>query len=786
MAQRPLHPHPFAVRTGMPSPLGAAWTTARHRAFQESRLDEDPAYRIEVPLEATLEHRGWQVTLHGRADGLVPGGVHGDWLVEEVKTGLGAWDEASTPARCHAFQVALYAWMLSRLEHVEVTAQVIWLPLGGEPEPVVVDVSDAELEERLRAECGRAIELAEAREARRQRRAAAVVDPPYPAWRTGQAELIDATGHAIEHGEQLLVQAPTGSGKTGATLFAAARAALAHDLPVVWVTGRGTQQRLPVELLRRLAPKDLPFAVQFGSMESMCTTGVQWCHPDLCDLAGDQDGRGPDVLARTLARDGVLTRRAAQDAGRDQRVCPYLMSRAARGEVSVVVADFHHLVHPTIRLPGAPGEEPFENAVIIVDEIHQLLDRARDAGSVELDEALVAGAIDLAALGSSPLHHAQREHGEALLRLLRESLDEAGLGDEDLGSAASEADAGELWLPGRLPHEALRRWVETLQELRARSLLERGPAGPGEPDPWSELDRRVGALARPEQAPGARERVGRVRGVATWRRFEVDPAPRLRPLFDRSRAVIGLSATRGPVEPLRDGLGLDPDRCVELTLPSPIPATQRRVVIDPSIDTRFRARARSAPRVAERIASFANAVPGNLLAVFPSHGALAQVHAHLVAPGRWLEAQAPAEDEGVRATRFELLSDRDDVLLLAVAGGLYTEGIDLPGDALLGVLVVGPCLPPPSQERDWIAEHVDEQGRAGHEAAYAVPGIRRVVQAVGRLLRSPEDRGVAALLGRRFLEEPFRSLLPEDWWTDGGPEDHVGDPATEAEDFFRS
>jgi len=280
--------------------------------------------------------------------------------------------------------------------------------------------------------------------------------------------------------------------------------------------------------------------------------------------------------------------------------------------------------------------------------------------------------------------------------------------------------------------------------------------------------------------------VGVVRGAPAWRRFEFDPAPRLRPLFARSRSVIGLSATLRPWEMHRDGLGLDPDRCDVLQLPSPIPAERQRVVIDPSIDTRYRARRGAVQRVADRISAFAAAVPGNVLAVFPSHAFLRQVHDPLRACGSQVEAQQPDEDEPTRAARLAILRERDDVLLLAVAGGLYTEGVDLPGDTLLGVVVVGPCLPPPTAEREWLAEHFDEQRGDGYECAYVVPGLNRVVQAVGRLLRTPEDRGVAALLGQRFLREPYRSLLPDDWWSDGSPEDHVGDPAAVASAFFEA
>lgn len=124
------------------------------------------------------------------------------------------------------------------------------------------------------------------------------------------------------------------------------------------------------------------------------------------------------------------------------------------------------------------------------------------------------------------------------------------------------------------------------------------------------------------------------------------------------------------------------------------------------------------------------------------------------------------------------------MLLLAVAGGLYTEGVDYPGDRLHAVAVVGPCLPPPTLERKLLAEHLEERLGEGHDAAFAVPGMIRVIQAVGRLLRTPEDRGVVALFGRRFLREPYRSLLPEAWLDGGEPEDRVADPAETAREFF--
>ena len=738
-------------------------------------MAEQPGYRLEVPLAGSFSHGEWTVLVHGRADGVFGiGGGPEAWRVEEVKTGFGPLVPGSRRARAYALQAALYGWLLQRETGLPTEATVIWLAGGEEPERIPVRWSPVELEAQLAPIVDECLVLATRREEQRARRANAEVRAPHPTWRPGQRELADATREALEAGDHLLVDAPTGTGKTAAVLLPVAQYALAHDRRVIFATGRRTQQGLPLATLRAIAPKDLPFAVQLRSKASLCATGALWCHEDACSLAGDREGRGPAQLA-SLLPEGVLGADRLFQSGRDAGVCPYSLAHAASHQVPVTVCDYHHVVHPMGRLGDGTGKDPLDGAILVIDEFHQILERAREAGSATLESALVRGAAERAALGSGIRHRDTRDLCEELLAWLAELGGEAGLGELP--------EAEEAWLPHEAPWDPLAAFQERLAALQNAELEAGSPSDDG-PGPLFEIGLALEGLLR---RPTSRDDVfllGNPSGGTALRRFEVDPAPRLAPRLGRCHTVIGLSATLEPVELHRDGLGLARERCRHLRVPSPLPSSARRVVIDPSVDTRLRARAKHADGIARRIAALAEAVPGNTMAVVPSHAFLAQMRERLAFGSHRLEAQTPGDGEAQRAWRLGQLETRDDVLLLAVAGGLYTEGVDLPGHRLLGVAVVGPCLPPPTAERRLLAAHFDERSDRGAEAAYAVPGMNSVIQAAGRVLRTPEDRGVVALLGRRFLREPYRSLLPEDWLQGGTLEERVGDPAEVARLFF--
>ena len=224
-------------------------------------------------------------------------------------------------------------------------------------------------------------------------------------------------------------------------------------------------------------------------------------------------------------------------------------------------------------------------------------------------------------------------------------------------------------------------------------------------------------------------------------------------------------------------------------MPSAFPAENRRVVVDTSVATRYRDRERNYGPIAERLAEFARSVPGNSMAIFPSYRFLAEVEERLPDCGRAVLVQQRTTSERKRQEVLDALTNplQGDVLLLAVAGGVFSEGVDYPGDALLAVAVVGPCLPAVTMEQRLLQSYYDERFERGFEYAFVVPGMTRVVQAAGRLIRSAEDRGVIALFDRRFLQRPYRRHLPAEWWPESAGEeaaDLAGHPATTAAAFF--
>ena len=229
-----------------------------------------------------------------------------------------------------------------------------------------------------------------------------------------------------------------------------------------------------------------------------------------------------------------------------------------------------------------------------------------------------------------------------------------------------------------------------------------------------------------------------------------------------------------------------PERFDHLSLPSPFPREHRRLVIDDAVATTYRERDAYYQPIAQRLAEFAEKVPGNSMALFPSYKFLDEVGRRIVVKNRRVLIQSRSNSEQEREAILESLraSLAGDALLLAVAGGVFAEGVDYPGDMLRAVAVVGPCLPAVSLERQLLRDYYQQHFERGFEYAFVVPGMTRVVQAVGRLIRSAEDTGVIALMDRRFLAQPYRHFLPSDWSEDQPVEALVAEPASAASAFF--
>ncbi|HEV8268281.1 MAG TPA: helicase C-terminal domain-containing protein, partial [Thermoanaerobaculia bacterium] len=335
----------------------------------------------------------------------------------------------------------------------------------------------------------------------------------------------------------------------------------------------------------------------------------------------------------------------------------------------------------------------------------------------------------------------------------------------------------------------------SLESLLVRHLADMRDGGDRVPDdPVLELYFRfarfhdVCRLALPDEGPDPAFDVlaSRSRNGLRLSILCKDPSKLIGRTLNAAATVVAMSATLSPHEFYRDLLGLDPERTAILRLPSPFPRENREVLVVPSVDTSYSSRAASVPRIATLVADVARACPGNVLALFPSYRFLDDVLSRLPPlPGRRVMRPSDRSTELERTNVLESLKDGGSpIVLFAVSGGAFAEGVDYPGEMLQGVVVVSPALPQVRFEQERMRLYYDERFEKGFEYAYVIPGMTRVVQSAGRLIRSETDTGVVVLACRRFLKNPYRRHLPADWYLDNPEELSCVDVGARVAAFF--
>jgi DNA excision repair protein ERCC-2 len=758
---------------------------AIHSRYQEQASADDGSYRREVVVTTELTHRGWQVFLRGRLDGLRRES-DGTLVVEEIKSVRRGAQLAPAVRECYEKQALLYAWLLRIQQPDPVRAELVLIEIGTDLlERCAIETPWMALEGEVRRRISallRAHELERAMAAERQRVAAALPFP-YPVLRRGQGEIVAAVETALAGSDHLLLEAPTGIGKTVAALYPALRYALSHGKRVFVLTAKTLQQDMAMKVLALLNGDAAFHALRLRAKAKMCANGEVICHEEYCAFARDYYGKlklaatVPRLLADhpNLEPDDVFHRAHADE------VCPFEVSLDLAHQVQVVVCDYNYAFDPYVGLSDFGAEADLSDTILVIDEVHNLVERgrgyyspalsaaaAREAaetvarlGDPRLDD-LVAAASDLASIIESACAEVELPPGESE----GPASVEAQLPDEDLWLLRPRFDAAFVdYLEWQRDNRAFRAddpfvalYFDLLRFLNAMllvdaafsTLLVRGPS-----------DSQLQVLCK-------------------------DPSRFLGKVINRTHCTIGLSATITPHEFYRDLLGFERARTAGLSLPDPFPAGNRRIVVDATVETTFKQRPFHYQRIAQRLGAFAAAVPGNCLALFPSYVFLREVADRLEVPGKRVYVQQRTDSDRARQEILATLRGSlfGDVLLLAVAGGVFAEGVDYPGEMLQAVAVVGPCLPALSLERELLKQYYEDRFERGFEYAFVVPGMTRVVQAAGRLLRSPEDRGVIALFDRRFLAPPYAAHIPGHWLPPDGIHALAGEPAEAAMEFF--
>ncbi len=745
----------------------------RARGGGRERLEEDAraryvageaaaGYRENVALSADFDWRGYRVTLSGRADGLQE--RERGSVVELLRF---APTESPQSVEDAIERVGLLCLLLLRSGGRVLKGSIVDISLIDErahrldvafSEEAYERVLDARLERIER------VWLGERRGARGKALQAERLAFPFAEPRPGQDAMLRDVAGAAASGLILLCAAPTGIGKTAAAIHPMLKRALAEDTTLFFVTARISQQELALDTLRRqLPPGDPGFAVQISARDRVCPRESLGCVERGCPLMTRFAERlATSGLIDELMQLGVVDSAELTARALKAELCPFEVSLELSLGAAAVVADFNYVFDPNAYLRRFFDEDPGQ-LLLIIDEAHELPERARASYSAELSQTELA----------------------RLIRDCEEQTQPAYLEVADLL---------------RDVHDHCERQVRTLSEERAT------PAPwVEEPDRsfWEEMEVRVEACVlryslsaareQPRPAPFAPRRdpangllrdplLSCLYGVRDYCRASqrnpelfaalwsedrakllcLDPGSLFGPRIRGFHAVVCMSATLAPLDFHAGLLGVEGPRSVQLDLGSPFPRENRLVLCVPDIDTTYRRRSQDAARVAALIARCLRVRRGNYLAFFGSFAYRDEVLAKL-APGPYrVLIQTPAMPTG--AFLAELRNNRSETLLLCgVLGGVFAEGVDYPGEMAIGVFIVGPGLPAVDADRELIRAYFENQRGRGFEYAYVYPGINRVIQAGGRALRTPSDRAAIVLLGRRFQDPLYRNPLPS-WW----------------------
>ncbi len=759
---------------------------AIHGKYQEESLASDPSYRREVVVTYSFEHRGWTVKVHGRIDGL-RNDPDGFLVVEEIKSVRRGAPLPPSVREMYQRQALLYAWMLGRTNADNpVRAELVLISIGSddiERESLEVDVQllDAIVRRRLNS-------LVYGWEAERQRfeerRAASErLRFPYPELRPGQELILAAVETAVANREHLLLQATTGIGKTVAALYPALRYCLANDKRLFVLTAKTTQQEMAGAVLNLLNQDGAFRSLRLRAKAKMCANDQIICHEEYCRYAKDYGLKlaTTGLLGQLYDSYPSLEPDAIFQSARANEVCPFEVSLELTGRVQVTVCDYNYAFDPYVALTAFGPEQDLADMVLVIDEVHNLVDRGRGYYSPELSAMAARKAAESLGRWGEPIHFRIENLCLKLASLIEDAVEDA-LEEGPGGDRAVEYPIPEdrFW---RLRPDLDAAFVDYLEHQRETKTFH-----PEDPFVGLYFDflRFLNGLAVSDASFSQCAEVRR--GDARLKILCKDPSRFLGSVLSRTHATVGLSATLSPPEFYTGLLGFEAGRTAFVEIPNPFPVENRRVVIDPTVATTWKARPSNYERIAERLAAFADSVPGNCLALFPSYAFLSEVTGRMRLRTKRPLIQRQADSDKERDLILQALRSAvfGDVLLVAVAGGVFAEGVDYPGEVLKAVAVIGPCLPALTLEQELLKGYYQERFDRGFEYSFVVPGMTRVVQAAGRLIRSPHDTGVIALFDQRFLSAPYRHYLPADWLPEEGAGALVGDPAEAAEEFFRA
>ena len=785
-----------------------------HRKIQRS-MGED--YQAEVPLALTIEAEEYMLVIEGRADGIAYGefpnqnsekeaytqdtfldrtGKSEEMVyIDEIK---GVYRNVATmeaPVYVHKAQAMCYAYIYALQNHLDqIGVQMTYCNLDTEDVKLFQEVfawdALADWFGNLIAEYRKWADW-QIMWRRKRQESIQNLEFPYP-YREGQRKLVGDVYRTIRRGKNLFLQAPTGVGKTISTIFPAVKA-VGEELAdrIFYLTAKTITATVAKETFGLLREQGYQAKIiQLTAKEKLClcgNTAIEQeaadqdnpypdfpqikleCNPQNCPYAKGHFDRVNDAVFELLQASDLFTREEILAQARKHRVCPFELSLDVATWCDNILCDYNYVFDPNVYLKRFFQDSSKEKYLFLVDEAHNLVDRSREMYSATLYKEDILAVKKI-----------MKPHNQAIAR----TLDKCNKAMLDFKRECENYSVCES--VGVLTFY-LMRLVSQMEEFfeKPREFPDKKTVL----DFYFELRNFVNIYDLVDENYVIYDEM-QEDGRFMIKLFCVDPSKNLQKCIDKSVSTIFFSATLLPINYYKRLLSTKEDNYA-IYAQSTFDETQRLLAFGRDVSTKY---TRRGPAEYEKIARYIRAAirskKGNYMVFFPSYKMMQDVYDVFVRVERESDTRngvAVSDEQNIaeesleesltiimqhsnmnEAEREEFLQafeqeDGGTLVAFCVMGGIFGEGIDLKNDRLIGAVIVGTGLPQISNEREILKQYYDKQGLSGFDYAFRYPGINKVLQAAGRVIRTQEDRGIIVLLDERFLQSDYNALYPREW-----------------------
>lgn len=717
-----------------------------HRKIQKSM---GSGYSSEVPLSIELPMDRFLLRIEGRADGILD--QNGMVTIDEIKGIYKKVEALKEPVYVHKAQAYVYAYIYAR-EHdlPEIGIQMTYCNLETETIRYFRETKTYqdlkiwfdELIKRYMVWADYSYDHKNARQA-----SIPGLAFPYP-YRDGQFDMIRSVYSAIEEQQNLYVQAPTGIGKTLATIFPAVHSiGQGNGDKIFYLTAKTMTRTAAVEGLDLLRQNGMVFSsIVLTAKEKICILEECRCDPDHCPYAKGHYDRVNDAVYDCITHEMNITRTVIETYADKHQVCPFELSLDISLWTDGIICDYNYVFDPRVNLKRFFGQGVKGDYIFLVDEAHNLYDRASKMYSAELykEDFLTVKKLVLPHDGklAKKLESCNKQMLEYKKQCdgcqVMERIEGFAMRLMSLVSAYEDFLDEHHGIEGE--EEILKLYFDVCHFLNMYELTDDNYVIYGEQVSASSFKLKL---------------------------YCVNTAQNLKSCLEKGRATVFFSATLLPVRYYKSLLSDEEDPAIYI--PSPFSQENRRILVGKDVSTRYTRRGQTEyERIYDYIEQVVTARKGNYMVFFPSYKMLEDLYAIAMRHGLDRKVQLICQSPNMKESEREdylrsFQANGESIVGFQIMGGIFSEGIDLTGERLIGAVVVGTGLPMVSREREILKQYFEEHLEHGFAYAYLYPGMNKVMQAAGRVIRTADDRGVIVLLDERFLYSDNLSMFPREW-----------------------